>query len=361
MGRGNLRYAPSLIVAGLVLFGVYFLVQLVVMLREIVTVLMLGVVLGIALAPMAEFLTRFKIPRPASVLLFYLLVGGVLAVITWVSVPQISSELEELPDRLAVLRDDYESFSEGSGLPTPAELEQYGRDVLNYIAPELVSQALTAFTVLAYVLTVLVVAVFFTQIEKPAAGLIVSLFSHGTREKAADVMAHTARRLRSYVIGELISMSIIGLLVYIGLTILGIPFPFLLAVIAFLTELLPIIGPWIGFVPALLLAATEGWQSMVIVSIFYVVLQQIESNVIQPLVMKHQTELPALLVLAAVLIGGALMGVLGALVALPLAIVIQTFMIDVVIPWRQRDVGTLPTGDDEDASSEPVAGGDAAS
>ena len=134
-------------------------------------------------------------------------------------------------------------------------------------------------------------------------------------------------------------MAIVGVLTYIGLTLMGVPLPFLLAAIAFITELLPIVGPWLGFIPALIIAATEGWQTALMVTVFYLILQQLESNVILPMVQRHQTELPALVILAAVLIGGAAMGVLGALVALPIAIVMQTLVTDLLIPWRRRANG----------------------
>jgi predicted PurR-regulated permease PerM len=141
--------------------------------------------------------------------------------------------------------------------------------------------------------------------------------------------------MRRFVVGEFISMTIVGVATYIGLVALGVPFPFLLAVIAFALELLPILGPWLSAVPAIALALSESVELAIAVAVFYLVLQQVESNVILPMVQRHQTGMPALVVLSAVLLGGAAMGILGALVALPLAVILHTVAMEVVIPWRQ--------------------------
>ncbi len=118
---------------------------------------------------------------------------------------------------------------------------------------------------------------------------------------------------------------------------------FLLAVIAFALELLPILGPWLSAIPAIALALSESVELAITVAVFYLVLQQVESNVILPMVQRHQTEMPALVVLSAVLLGGAAMGILGALVALPLAVIVHTIATEVLIPWGQaRVAGAAP-------------------
>lgn len=351
MNRTSLQYAPSLIVGGLTLLGVFLLLQLLLAVREIAVVVLLGVITGIALNPMASYLTRFRVPRTISVLLVYIAVAAGVAIVVWFSIPQIAEEVEAIPETLEVLREDYEALREDIGLPPLDDLEEYARQGASFLAPSLAKQALTAFSVLAYAFTILVIAIFFTHLQPQAYALVLSLFSTETRDRAADVMSHTAERLRGYFLAQLIAMTVIGVATYIGMTLLGIPFPLLLAFIAFLSEILPIIGPWLGFVPALILAATEGWEAMVMVSVFYLVLQQLESNVIQPIVTSRRTEMPALFVIVAIIVGGALMGILGALAAVPVAIMVQTFVMDVVVPWRQRQVGTESFAEEKAADS----------
>lgn len=351
MNKNSLQYAPSLIVGGLAILGVYLLLELLVAIREIAVVILLGVFVGVVLTPIASYLTRFRVPRTVSVLLVYVVIAGAVATVVWFAIPQVARELNALPDALEVLREDYDAFRNDTGLPPLEDLERYARQGLSFLAPSLAAQALTAFSVLAYLLTILVVALFFSHVQPQAHSLVLSLFSPGTRGQAADVMTHTAHRLRGYFQAQIISMTIVGVATYIGLTLLGIPFPLLLAFVAFLAEILPILGPWIGFVPALIVAATQGWEAMVMVSIFYLVLQQVESNIIQPIVTSRRTELPALLVIVSIIVAGSLMGILGALAALPIAIVIQTFVMDVVVPWRQRQVESEELVQDVDAAA----------
>ncbi|HMO96911.1 MAG TPA: AI-2E family transporter, partial [Tepidiformaceae bacterium] len=94
--------------------------------------------------------------------------------------------------------------------------------------------------------------------------------------------------------------------------------------------------PWLAGIPAVTLALTVSPELAITVAFFYFVLQQVESNVVIPLVQRHQTEVPAVVVLVAVLLGAASMGILGALIALPLAIVIHTLVTEVVVPWRTQ-------------------------
>jgi predicted PurR-regulated permease PerM len=146
-------------------------------------------------------------------------------------------------------------------------------------------------------------------------------------------------RMRRYMLAEFAGMTAIGVLTYIGLKALGMPYAFSLAAIAFLLEILPILGPWLAFIPALLVALTEGWTTTVLVCVLYLALQQIESYVIVPVFHRRGTGMPELLILAAVLAGGSLMGILGALVALPMAVIVYTLFVDVFVPWRHQRVG----------------------
>jgi len=134
-----------------------------------------------------------------------------------------------------------------------------------------------------------------------------------------------------------INMVVIGLLSGGGVLLLGLPYPFLLAVLAGLTEAIPLIGPFIGGAPAVLIAlATDGPLKAGEVAVLYLVIQQIEGTTLVPLVMNRVVQLNPLTVTVAILLGSALLGVVGALLAVPAAAVIQVLVLRVLAPAARR-------------------------
>src|SRR6185295_1019057 len=126
-------------------------------------------------------------------------------------------------------------------------------------------------------------------------------------------------RLGMWVRGQLILMSAIGVATGVTYSLLGLPSALLLGLIAALTEAIPIIGPLLGAIPAVLVAATVSPELAIIVAGVYVVIQLIEGSVLVPLVMRNSVGISPLLILLSLLIGGAVAGLVGAFLAVPVA------------------------------------------
>jgi predicted PurR-regulated permease PerM len=331
------REALRIVGATLVVVATVLFVLFVLHVREVLAVVFLGIVLGVAIAPVPDFLVRWHVPRALSVLLIYTVFGGVVGLVVWYSVPEVVAEVSELFDggengferRYAEAEKQY-------NLPALSEVRAYLEPMAQSMAPTATRHALAAASGVLYVLTIFVIALLFNTLKDSAHALFLSLLPRESRQRAGEVTTAVATRLRRWAVGELLSMTVIGVITYIGLRILGVPFPFLLAVLAFSLELLPVLGPWLAGIPAVMLALTEGPETALAVVVFYLALQFFESNVVLPLVQRQQTEMPALVILVAVLVGGAAMGILGALAALPVAVIIYTVAAEVVVPWRQR-------------------------
>jgi predicted PurR-regulated permease PerM len=132
-------------------------------------------------------------------------------------------------------------------------------------------------------------------------------------------------------------MIVIGLLSGAGVAVLGVPYPVLLGMIAALTEVLPIVGPWIsGSVAVLVAVTTQGLLKGVEVLALFVVIQTIEGNTLVPYVMSRTTALNPLTVLIAVLAGGTMMGLVGAVLAVPVAVVLEVLVLRVLAPAARR-------------------------
>ena len=147
---------------------------------------------------------------------------------------------------------------------------------------------------------------------------LVRLFPASAQQRAGEVVDELGRTLKYWLVGQLALMFITGLLTGIGLLILGIPLALALAFFVFLMEFIPFIGPIIGFIPIVMMAATQGGSTVLWALVLYLAIQQIEGNILTPLIQQRAVSLPPALTVSAVFLGGALFGPIGVILATPL-------------------------------------------
>ena len=303
--------------AGLAILGVVLLVLLAIQLRQILAVLFIGVVLGVSLNPLVSLLGRARLPEVAAVLLVYFATEG------------LDLQLEQI-------RSEYDGFQKGTSLPTSNNIEAALRDAAGGAASGAIGKAVSFVSGVLYFFTVLFTALLFTVTQDRMRTLVLSFVETQSRSEVERVLHVLAHRLRRFMVGEFIAMLAIGVTAYVGLLIIGIKFPLILGFLAFLSEVLPLIGPWIAFIPAFAIALTQGVWPAIAVALLYLLILGFENYVVTPVVHGHESQMPALLILVAILTGGTLMGALGALVALPVAVIAHTLFFEVVVPWNER-------------------------
>ena len=132
--------------------------------------------------------------------------------------------------------------------------------------------------------------------------------------------------LKAYIHGQLLLSVLMAFLVFIGMWIMDIPYPLVIGLLAGVVEMVPIIGPIIGAVPPILLGLLQGSSVMIQVIIFYVVVQQLDSHFIMPKLMGSIIEVHPVAIIAGVLIGGSLKGILGMMIAVPAVAVLQILL-----------------------------------
>jgi predicted PurR-regulated permease PerM len=182
---------------------------------------------------------------------------------------------------------------------------------------------------------------------------VLSLFKPGSREVVGALTSETSRTFAGYVRGVAINMIAIGTLATLACWALHLPGPVLLGVFAGLCELIPLLGPFLGAVPAVLLGFTVSPVYPLVVAVVYLGLQQLESNVLTPMVMRRQTGLRPFSVLLALILGAALAGIWGALVAVPIGSAIQIAVVRVVAPAirRRYESGVAEARDGEEVAA----------
>lgn len=267
-----------------------------------------------ALSPTVDQLTKFKVPRVVAVLLVFLLaIASVVALFTIGLTPlitQTSSLTQKLVDITNTL------------LNTHIIDEAVIKEQLSSASGQLVNVTVDIFKNFIALVSTMVITVYMMLDRRKIEDYGTSFF--GTRQERAQVLLRRIEdKLGAWLRGQIILSFVIGICVYIGLTIFGIEFALPLAIIAGLLEVVPVLGPIISAIPAVLIALTVSPIFALLIAGFYLAVQQLEGHLIVPQVMKRAVGLNPLLVILAVSIGSRLLGIGGALLAVPIAVVIQ--------------------------------------
>jgi predicted PurR-regulated permease PerM len=162
-------------------------------------------------------------------------------------------------------------------------------------------------------------------------GLFVRLFPRQQRTRVSEVSERVAVKISAWLGGQVMLGFIIGVTSAIGLWVMGVPYFFVLAVISGIGEMIPMVGPLLSAVPAIAVAFTVSPGLALGVAVFFMVQQMLENNVLVPKVMGEQVGLSAVTVISALVIGSALLGFVGALLAVPTAAIIQVLFEELVL------------------------------
>ncbi len=333
-----------------VIFGIAFvlasiMLQFVSLTGQSIAVLFIAIVIGEAVSPIVNFLAKVM-PRGVAVGVIFLTFVGAVVGLGFYMAPQLQEQTTELIEGLPAFID------QATEAVDEAPVESNGDDVwagiqnnLGNFTTTLVSIPMTIFTSLAQVVIMTFMAAYWTISRRSVREFIESLVPERSRDSVRAILVELSETVGGYVRGTGIGALAVGATVYIGLSVMGVNYPLLLAIFAAFGELIPILGPNLAAIPAIIVAFLDSWQLALAVVVFYLILQQIESNVLVPVIMQNQANIPPLLVIISVSFGGAIAGVLGAIVAIPAAGALRVIIIRVVAPAIRRWSG---------ADSEPL-------
>jgi len=318
----------------------------------VVLLLAAALLLSVALSAPVEALHRRKVPRPAAVAGIVALVLAVLGVAGYLLLPVLVQEAallaSSLPDALQQLVERARELANrlgikiggGSGGISPQTLASAARRVIGGLA-SLFGGLLGLFGGLASLFTALLVFLFvplyLTAMPGPVVGWLVRLVPPDGRSTARSILSDSRDSLLGWLKGRLFSMVVVGVLAAVALYLIGVPGALFLGLFSGLVAFVPIIGSVVGAVPPLLLAFAGNPWGVLWVLLAYVAIQQVESNLLTPLVMRKAISLHPVVVVASVTVAGAAFGALGALLAVP-AVVVGDILIRRL--WFERLEGT---------------------
>lgn len=292
------------------------------LIRDVIILLFVAIIFMSALAPIVELLQKIKIPKSLAIAITYIFVLAVIGLlISFVVTPladQTANLAKNLPATLGNLLPE-------NGIVDKSVLQQelgnFSKNALEF-----------SFTIFSNFLAFISVAVltFYLLLEREKLNKLISQYFIGRELRVKRITRQIEEKLGAWLRGQIVLSLIIGAVAYLGLTFLSIPYALPLAILAGLMEVVPVIGPIISAIPAILIAYLSSPFLAVIVGVQYFVIQQLENHLIVPQVMKKAVGLNPLIVILAVAIGGRLLGVAGALLAVPITVVIQIITEDLI-------------------------------
>jgi predicted PurR-regulated permease PerM len=306
------------------------LLYLLVSIRSTLLLLAIAIFLAVALGPAVDFFS-FKLPRAAAILLVYVLIfcvfGGVLSLVVPPVVNGASDLSRDVPGYVDDLRNNKKIRDFDNKYDVTSKLQKEAAklpDKFGDAAGALQSIAAGAVNAAFKLLTILTMTFFLLLDGKRMARFLLRRFGGEHEDRLEGVLTRIYRATSGYVSGALTITTINGILTFIVLSILGVPFAVPLAVMMSFFGLIPLVGATIGGVIILVVTLFTDFPSATIIyGIFLICYQQVENNVLQPFIFKRAVNVHPLAVILAILAGSALLGVVGALVAIPVAASLQ--------------------------------------
>lgn len=343
-GTSRPSLTPAALFLVLLLFWIMTQVELVLVLG------LMALLLGTILEGPVRFFQRQRFPRPAAILAVYIIIIGALALLIVAIAPsigdQVNSFVDDVPGQLTELRDDWQASDNGllSGLGVGVvdrAIELIEGDEEVSISQDAVDRAIPLVTSitggLVGMVTLLVMTFYYLLEKRLLRDLILDALSPRVRDRVDGLWTEVENKVGGWMRGQLLLCLIIGTIATVAYGIIGLDFWPLLGLWAGLTEIVPIVGPWLGGIPAVLIALTMSWELAITTAIIIVAMQTLENWILVPRVMKGAVGLTPLTVFVAILAGTQFMGVVGALLAIPIAATIQVILTDVLARRAGRD------------------------
>lgn len=331
--RIEISYKTVVFTVG-VLIGLWFLIEI----RQIIVLVFLSIILLSALRKPVEWLNSKRIPRVLSVLIVYIFVIAAISFAIGIIVPPLVSQTSDFISRLPQIIGTINDFLVFNKIPVE-DLSRAIAGQLQSIAGNFIAISTAIFSSIFLVLTIFVLTFYLLLEWKRFVRLIASPFAGKQEKKIINLIANVENGLGQWLRGQLTLSVVVGVLSYIGLQILGIPYALPLALIAGIFEIIPIVGPIIAAIPAVLVALTVAPVMALATAALFFIIQQLENNLIVPMVMSKVIGLQPPVVIIALMIGAKLAGIGGAFLAVPIIVVAKIVIKEFLTEDQKLDEG----------------------
>jgi predicted PurR-regulated permease PerM len=322
---------------------------------QVVSWIFIAILFAIALMPAVDSLERRGLSHGLSVTLICVAALAVVGLVAWAVIPPLVSQTSDLIQAIPGAIDDLTAGRGPLGfLQSEYGLADKARELLEGRSSEgVLGLTSPALGVLRGILTAVVatVTIFFLVLFLLREGRRwveagVDLLPPASRPRWERVLAGVTRTIRGYVTGNLLISLIAGTIAYVTLLATGVPYALPLAVLVAVLDLIPLVGATLGTVVASGVALSEGLFPFIVVAVVFVAYQQFENHLLQPLIYGRTVQLSPLMVLISILLAGSIAGIIGALIAIPIAGSLQVVLAELIAARRERTgVGWTPNSE----------------
>ena len=330
--------------------------------RQLLLLLFTAIVLATSLNILVKKFQQQGLKRPYAILLSISSVFAVLILFVWIIVPPFIQQFQELallvPQGIEKLNSWIDLLSQRLDpqlidlLPDTEELSRQLQPLIRQFLGGGLSIFYTSLGVLLSILLLLAITLMLLADPQPYRRGFIRLFPNFYRRRVDEILELCSQALQGWLVGILFNMMVIGVLSFIGLLLLGIPLALSQAMLAGILTFIPNIGPTLSVIPPMAIALLEAPLKPLAVLVLYIFIQQLESNVLTPLVMAQQVSLlPAITLLSQVFFA-TFFGFLGLFLSLPLTVVGQIWFKEVIIKdildgWNGNSQEKQPRGETE--------------
>ena len=315
--------------------------------RGVLLLLYVSALLAAGFSPIVRIIERQKLlpvgtrrfPRWLAILILYLAIIGTLTAIGSLVFPPLIDQAQQLAKALPGMFNQAQTFLIEKGiLRDPITIREAMERTPISRGGEAVGTVFSAVFGLVGgifgLLTILILTFYFLVESESLRTSVLALFPRSRRRRVDAMTRAIIQKVSAWLSGQLFLAAVIGTTSALFLWALGVPFFYVLALISAIGELIPVVGPIIAAVPAVAVAASVSLQKAVVVIVFFVLQQQFENHVLVPKVMERQVGVSPVAVIVALLIGGNLLGIPGAILAVPTVAILQVLFVE----WmRTRD------------------------
>jgi len=306
-------------------------------LKDVLIIFLFALIVASAISPFANWLDEKGFPRLLGVLLLFLVILALVITLLSLIIPYVSRDISQLvstlPQFVAKVSTSLEKAQQGSPqyLDFLSEIQNLLETFSTYLqqsSQSILGLVISIFGGVMSAVAILIISFYLSVTKKGIENFLGSVIPEKYESYVIDLWKRSEHKVGLWLQGQLLLGLIMGLFVYVGLSLMGIKFALVLGFLAAILEIVPMVGPVLAAIPAILLAFLQSPSLGLWVVVFYVVVQQIENHVLVPVVLGKTIGLNPVVVIIALLIGQQLAGIPGMILSVPVATIIVEMMDD---------------------------------
>ncbi|MEK7583363.1 MAG: AI-2E family transporter [Patescibacteria group bacterium] len=313
------------------------------LLRDVIVILFFAIVIASAVHPFVNWLEEKRIPRLISVMFFYLVLASLLVLFFTLVIPIAAFEVNQLAQTLPKFFSGLSTALEGaqtSGYSNFVVTLQNALDsssqFLQISSGSVLNFMVGIFGGMVSFIAILVISFYLSVMRQGVPDFMRSILPDAYEKYVIGLWRRAENKVGRWFQGQLLLALVVGLIVFVGLSLFHVKYALLLGIVAMVFELVPVAGPVMAAIPAILLAFSQSPSLGIWVTLFYIVMQQAESHLLAPLILGKTVGLHPVTVVVALLIGAKLAGILGILLAVPAAVIIVEVLDDMTAQRQSR-------------------------